>query len=253
MMRAGFSGSLRNATMLAVMRRIGRTRRTCSVEIDQRGGDGGNDQRQDEDADGKIHHRLAQRRLVQHDLDELAALGGGPHDPHDIAVRASQRVEGIDDGAVPGHVAHVDVLVDRWRHVRHREQAPLLAHFHGDRARADALQDLLGGGFRDHPARRGVEHQRRGIGVGEPVAEPVQAVVGDRRNIDQHLRDHHEQQRENEKLARQSHPRAHPARFVRGAGLIGHVHVDPCAPAQPKRRSKPMRRRTQLRVRLGLK
>ena len=30
-MRAGFSGSARNATMLAVMRRIGRTSSTCSA------------------------------------------------------------------------------------------------------------------------------------------------------------------------------------------------------------------------------
>ena len=87
-------------------------------EVDQRGGDRGDDQRQDQDADGKIHHRLAQRRLVQHDLDELAAHGRRPHHPHDVAVGAHERVEGIDDGAVPGHVAHVDVVIDRRRHVR---------------------------------------------------------------------------------------------------------------------------------------
>ena len=50
---------------------------------------------------------------------------------------------------VPGHVAHVDVLVDRGRHVGDGEQPALLADLHGDGARADAVEDLLGQAVRD--------------------------------------------------------------------------------------------------------
>ena len=39
------------------------------------------------------------------------------------------------------------------------------------------------------------KHERRGIGGGEPVMEPVQAEIGHRGNIDQHLGHHHEQER----------------------------------------------------------
>jgi hypothetical protein len=172
-------------------------------QIDERCGDRRNDQRQDQDADGEIHHRLAQRRLVEHDLDELAAHGRGPHHPHHVGVDADERVEGLDDGAVPRHVAHVDLVRDRPSHrIRSREQAPLMAGLEGNRVRADALEDLARDRVRDHAARRGLEHQRRGIGGRQPVAQPIEPEVGDRRHVDQHFRDHHERERENEKLGR---------------------------------------------------
>jgi hypothetical protein len=42
---------------------------------------------------------------------------------------------------------------------------------------------------------------------GEAVLQPVEAEVGDRRHIDQHLGDHHEQDGEDEELARQPETR----------------------------------------------
>jgi hypothetical protein len=102
---------------------------------------------------------------------------------------------------MPGHVAHVDDVADRGWHLRGREQAALLTHLHRHGPGADALQDLARDRVRHHAVGGGLEHQRRGIGGGQAVVEPVQAKVGDRRHIDQHLRDHHEQQREDEELA----------------------------------------------------
>ena len=102
---------------------------------------------------------------------------------------------------MPRHVAHVDDVADGGRHLPGRQQAALLAHLHRHRAGADAVQDLTRDRVRDHAVRRGLEHQRRGVSGGEAVVEPVQAEVGDRGDIDQHFRDHHEQQREDEELA----------------------------------------------------
>ena len=41
-------------------------------EVDQRRGDAGDHQRQQQDVDREGQHRLPQRRLVQHDFEELA-------------------------------------------------------------------------------------------------------------------------------------------------------------------------------------
>ena len=55
---------------------------------------------------------MAQRRFVHHDLEEVAAHRRRPDHAHDVLVGAKQRVEGIEDGAEPRHVAHIDVVVD---------------------------------------------------------------------------------------------------------------------------------------------
>ncbi len=251
-------------------------------EVDERGGDRRDDQRQQENADREVEHRLAQRFLVEHDLDELPAHRRRSHHSHDIVVAAQQCVERVDDGAVPRHVAHVDVVVDGRRHVvSQRQQLALMSDLHGDRAGVDAVENLALDVVGD-AVGRGLEHERRGIGRREPIAEPVQPEVRDRGHIDQHFRQHHEQQREDEQLARQ--PKARPApwthalRPLRLSGLLDHIHaltvrirsirrptvtmrpggqvIDRklATPAgQPKRRSNPTMRRTQLRVKPGVK
>src|SRR3979490_1174716 len=47
--------------------------------------------------------------------------------------------------------------------------------------------------------------------------------------------------------------RARAARFVRRRGSLVHVYIDPCAPAQPKRRNKAMMRRTHTLVKPRVK
>ena len=75
----------------------------------------------------------------------------------------------IDD-RVEVDIAHVEVVGDRRRRVTDRQQAPAGAHLHGDGAGADAVEDLLGEVFGHHSARRGLEHQRCGVGAGQMVA-----------------------------------------------------------------------------------
>ena len=82
-------------------------------EEHQHRGDAGDHQRQQQDVDREGPHRVAQRRFVENDFEELAAHRRRPDHPHDVAGLAEQqRVEGIHDGAPPRHAAHVDVLLD---------------------------------------------------------------------------------------------------------------------------------------------
>ena len=116
------------------------------------------------------------------------------------------------------------------------EQPALRAHLHGDRAGADAAEDLPRQALGHHAARRRIEHQRRGVGGGEPVVQPVEPEIGDRRHIDQHFRDHHEQDREDEELAGQPERSARrPARpaAVRVADAVVLRSCD-VRPSQPK-------------------
>ena len=131
-----------------------------------------------------------------------------------VSVIISQR---IDDRRPHRHLAHVDVVVDRGRQVGAGEQPPLLAHLDGDRPRADAGQDLARQRIRHHPERRGIEHQRRGIGRGQPVVQPVGPEIGDRGHIDQHFRDHDQRNGQQQQLAGQPEPaRRRGAASLRG-------------------------------------
>ena len=119
---------------------------------------------------GEAQHRLAQRRLVEHDLDELAAHRRRSDHPHHVAVDAEQRLERIDDGAMPRHVAHVDVVVDRRRHLRRPPAGGAAGPSSSPpRGRRCCRGSARASAVRHHAARRGLEHQRRGVGGGEPV------------------------------------------------------------------------------------
>jgi hypothetical protein len=147
---------------------------------------------------------------------ELAAHRRRSDDTHHVGVGAQQRVEGIENRAMPGHVAHVDIVTDRRRHFRHCEQPPLPADLHRYRAGPDRIENLPRKIVRHHAAWRGVENERRRVRRREAVVEPVVAEIRDRRNVDQHFGQHHEHDREDEKLA--GEPEAQPAtagRFVR--------------------------------------
>ena len=115
-------------------------------EEHQRRGDAGDHQRQQQNVDRERPHRLAQRRFVENDLEKLAVRHRRrpDHAHHVVGHAEQQRAEGIHDGVPPPHIAHVDILRDRRRHVGGGEHAALVAHLHRDRARADAFEDLLG-------------------------------------------------------------------------------------------------------------
>ena len=129
------------------------------------------------------------------------------------------------------------------------------AHLHRHRAGADAAENLPRQSVRHHAARRCVEHQRRGVGGGEAIVEPVQAEVGDRRHVDQHFGDHHEQDRQHQELAGQAKPHRSRRGLPPGSGVA--VAVSICSHRRPdrhpRRRSTFSRRPTHDDVNLGVK
>ena len=108
-------------------------------QVDQQRGQARDQQRHHEHVAREAVHRLPQRLLVDHDLDELRAARrlARPRGWRGCRAPASSRTHRRS----PRHtvmVAHVDVVVDLLRQVGAREQPALLAHLDGDRARADA-------------------------------------------------------------------------------------------------------------------
>ena len=179
-------------------------------QIDQRGGQHRDAQRDQQQIAGKPVHRLAQRRFVDHDLDELRAARRRPDHADRLVAAFQHGLERIDDRRPRRHRPHVDVMVDRRRQIGARQQPALLAHLDGDRARADAVEDLPRQRIRHHARRRGIQHQRRGIRRRQPVVQPVHPEIRDRGHVDQHFRDHHQRNGEQQQLAGQAEPARRP-------------------------------------------
>ena len=97
-------------------------------------------------------------------------------------------------------------MIDLGRQVGAGQQAALLPHLDGDGARADAAEDLPGQRLRHHARGRGIQHQGGGIRRRQPVVQPVDPEVGDRGHVDQHFRDHHQRNGEQQQLAGQTKP-----------------------------------------------
>ena len=122
-------------------------------------------------------------------------------------------------------VAHVDVMVDFRRQVGAGQQPALLAHLDGDRAGADAGEDLPRQRFRNHAGGRRIQHQRGGVGRGQAVVQPVDAEIGDRGHVDQDFGDHHQGNGEQQQLAGQAKPARRPWPRQSGCWLVvGHGH-----------------------------
>ena len=191
-------------------------------EEHQHRGDAGDRQRQHQNVYGERPHRLAQRRFVENDFEEVAAHRRGSHHAYHVARLASQqRIERVDDRLATTTLPHVDVLRDLGRHIGSGEQAALIAHLHRHGARADAFQNLVRQAFRHHAARCGIEHERRCVRGGKPIVQPVQAEICDRRHVNQNFRHHHEQDGEQQQLAGRptraaSAPAAAPPNFAAG-------------------------------------
>ena len=169
----------------------------------------------------KAQHRLAQRRFVENDFEELACRHRRrPDHAHDVVRLAEQqRIESRRRWRATTITLRISTscaIVDG--HVGRGQQPALVAHFHGHRARADAGENAPRQAFRNHAARGGIEHERGGVGGRQPVVEPVQAKVGDQRHVDQHFRQHHENDGEEQQLAGQAD--AQPARAVRRGGCF---------------------------------
>ena len=167
-------------------------------------------------------------------------IGAGPTTRMHVVVAAhEERLERVDDGAVPDDTSRMSMsccTIGGISETASRRRC--VAHLHRDRPGADRCRESAARQrVRHHAARRRLQHQRGGVRGGEPVVEPVQAEVGDRRHVDQHFRDHHEQDREDEQLAGQAQSR----RARRSSGCVGCclvgvivvIDLSPAAAASP--------------------
>ena len=160
--------------------------------------------------------------FVDHDLDELRAAGRRAHHADRLVAALQHGFEGIDDRRPHRHGAHVDVMIDRRRQIGAGEQPALLPHLDGDRARADAAEDLPRQRIRDHARGCGIQHQRRGVGRRQPVVQPVDPEIGDRGHVDQQSGDHDQRDGQQQQLAGQAEPaRRHGPRRFDGRLVVG--------------------------------
>ena len=118
---------------------------------------------------------------------------------------------------------------------RQQEAAPAAAH--RDRLGADALEEPRLEVRREPLLGRRVEDERRDLRGREAVVEPGLAEIRDRGDVDQHLRQHHEQDGQAEEPRRQAEPAREPSgQRERRPGV--HLRSpeaprDPDQPAQP--------------------
>ena len=122
----------------------------------------------------KRQHRLAQRRLVQHDLEEVAAHRRRADHPHHVL---SLRSSVSKASRMARNHGTLRMSMSWWIFggmsdtASSRRWVPI---FIATGAGADAAENLPRQALGHHAARRRVQHQRRGVGGGEPVVQPVQ-------------------------------------------------------------------------------
>ena len=163
-------------------------------------------QRNQKQVAGEAIHRLAQRQLVDHDLDELSAARRRPDDADRLVTRLQHHLERIDDRRPDRQRAHVDVMVDRLGQAGRGEKPPLLSHLDRHRSRANAVEDLPRQRIRDHAGGRRIQHQRGRICRGQLAIEPVHPKIRDRGDVDQHFGDHHQRNGQKQQLSGQAEP-----------------------------------------------
>ena len=87
-------------------------------QIDQPRGQRRDPERDQQQVAGEPVHRLAQRQLVDHDLDELRAARRRADHADRLVAALQHGLEGIDDRRPHRHGSHVDIVIDRRRQVR---------------------------------------------------------------------------------------------------------------------------------------
>ena len=146
-------------------------------EIDQRRGQNRNRQRDQQQVAGKPIHRLTQRGLIDHHLDELPAAGRRPDDADRLIAGLEHHLEGSDDRGPGRQRAHIDVVVDGARKTSARQQPPLLPELDGHSPRPDAVEDLPRQRFRHHAGGRRIQNQGCGVGRRQARVKPVHPEV----------------------------------------------------------------------------
>jgi hypothetical protein len=201
--------------MLRAIRIIGCTSRPLS-EIDERGGDHRNDDRQPQHIEAVADHGHFQRRFRQHDLDEVACPHAGLADhPDDAPVRGPEDAERVPDQlhaqgklvADPARAfagAKIEGVIDLRGCVGWQHQATLVAALEGHGAHLRGAQQLGAQLIRQDAPRDRLGSQRGELSGGEAVVQPADAEVGDGGHEDQHLGQHHERDGEEQQLGGQA-------------------------------------------------
>ena len=135
-------------------------------EIDQRRGDRGNDQRQQQDADGESTIALRSGASSSTISTNSPPIGAGPT----TRITSLSAQNSVSNASMMARCHDMSRMSMSWLIAggisRGREQPALLAHLQRDGAGADAVQDLARDRVRHHAVRRRLEHQRRGVGGG---------------------------------------------------------------------------------------
>ena len=77
------------------------------------------------------------------------------------------------------------------------------------------------------PERRGIQHQRGGVGRREAVVQPVDPEIRDRGHVDHQAGDHHERDGQQQQLAGQAEPprRLRPRRLMVGWSSVADTNI----------------------------
>jgi len=157
---------------------------------------------QQENVDGVAEHGGPQRFFVKCDFNQVAGhVGRHIHDADHPGFARPHGAECVGDSLVPHGAAQIETGIDHEVRVAAQRQLAAFAFFEGDdkhpRAHQDlaaqvAGQDLVGGGFGG---------QCGNFSLGHAALEPLDAEIGDRRQEDQNLAQHHEDDGQQQDLA----------------------------------------------------
>ena len=218
------------------------------AEIDEGGGDQGDDDGKGQDALGIIDEGGAHRGLVDHHLDHrLGILGRGAHHPDDAIVALPESLEGIADQAEEMPMAEIVGGIDlghaglRPHHQLHPVR-PLQRHHIGP----GMLHQLGLQGIADHVIGRGEQGQDGDMGGRQPVSQIFEAEAPGRGCIDQNLAQHDEGDGQQQDPRREALAQRRESKAM----AIGR-HRGP--PPQPSRASSRTRRRLRSLNSLGRK
>ena len=186
-------------------------------EEQQRRGGERDAERDVEDAPALRDHRLAHRPLVQRHLDLAPRpLHGAADHPDDPVAVGGEHPERVAHQRHRIRLAEVEGLVDRRRHrARQHQLAHLVAPEH-DVEHPGGLEQLALQRRRHRLVGRREQRQRRHLRQLEPALQIVLAEPRHRRHEDQHLGDHHEQDRQAQEASRkgvEKHAAADPDRL----------------------------------------
>ena len=184
------------------------------------------DEGKEQDVAGELQHCVAQRLLIEHDLDEIGTPMPYPDNPDRLLGRRQERLEGVTDQRQPAHLAQIDGLATSAGMSaaarRRRVPPPRIAIA----LRADAFEkpapQAPPAGFRSGAAS---STSAATCAAASRSFSQLRRKFATEGTVDQHLGHHDEQHRQDEKAGRKPERRS-PDGTVRlslAARGLGHA------------------------------